>query len=92
MIAQGTADELKAQVGGERLELTVSDRTQLESAAEVLSILASGHVVTEPQSRSLTAPVTGAPGGSPRPCGSWTSGVSGWTTSDCTGQPWTTCS
>jgi ABC-2 type transport system ATP-binding protein len=59
VIAQGTADQLKAQVGGERLELTVSDRAQLESAAEVLSGLTSGQVITDPQSRSLTAPVTG---------------------------------
>jgi ABC-2 type transport system ATP-binding protein len=59
VIAQGTADQLKAQVGGERLELTVSDRAQLESAAEMLSALTSGPVATDPQSRSLTAPVTG---------------------------------
>ena len=59
VIAHGTADQLKAQVGGERIELTVSDRAQLEVAAEVLSALTSGPVVTDPQSRSLTAPVTG---------------------------------
>jgi ABC-2 type transport system ATP-binding protein len=59
VIAQGTADQLKAQVGGERLELTVSDRAQLQSAASVLSALTSGPVTTDPQSRSLTAPVTG---------------------------------
>ena len=59
VIAHGTADQLKAQVGGERLELTVSDRAQLGSATEVLSALTSGPVVTDPQSRSLTAPVTG---------------------------------
>jgi ABC-2 type transport system ATP-binding protein len=59
VIAQGTADELKAKVGGERLELTVSDRAQLDSAAEALSALTSGRVSTDPQSRSLTAPVTG---------------------------------
>ena len=59
VIAQGTADQLKAQVGGERLELTVSDRAQLESAAQVLFALTSGQVATDPQSRSVTAPVTG---------------------------------
>ena len=59
VIAQGTADELKARVGGERLELTVSDRAQLDSAAEALSALTSGRVTTDSQSRSLTAPVTG---------------------------------
>ena len=34
MIARGTADELKAQVGGERIELTVPTRAQLEPAAD----------------------------------------------------------
>ena len=62
VIAQGTADDLKAKVGGERLELTVSDRAQLASAAQVLSALTSGQVTTDTQSRSLTAPVTGGAG------------------------------
>ncbi len=62
VIAQGTADQLKAQVGGERLELTISDRAQLQSAASVLSALTAGSVTTDPQSRSLIAPVTGGAG------------------------------
>ena len=33
VIAQGTADELKAQVGGERLELTVADAGAAREAA-----------------------------------------------------------
>ena len=37
IIARGTSDELKAQVGGERIEVVVHDRTQLASAAQVVA-------------------------------------------------------
>jgi ABC-2 type transport system ATP-binding protein len=37
VIAEGTSDELKRQVGGERLELTVTHRDGLERAREVLA-------------------------------------------------------
>ena len=43
VIAQGTADELKAQVGGERLEITVADRGQLRGRRELLEPLGVGH-------------------------------------------------
>ena len=59
VIAQGTADALKAQVGGERLELTVSDTGQLETAVSLLGGLASGPVTTDAHTRGVTAPVTG---------------------------------
>ncbi len=36
MIAEGTADELKARVGGERLEVTVTEAGDLDAAVEVL--------------------------------------------------------
>ena len=36
MIARGTADELKAQVGGERLELTVRTVEQLAEVTDAL--------------------------------------------------------
>ena len=59
VIAQGTADALKAQVGGERLELTVSSSEQLEAAAAVLADVAKGSVGSDRHARSLTVPVTG---------------------------------
>ena len=59
VIAQGTADELKAQVGGERVELVLEDGDRVGDAARSLSDLAVGEPVTLPQSRSLTVPVTG---------------------------------
>ena len=59
VIAEGTADVLKAQVGGERLEITVSDTTRLSQAAEILQPLGVGKIVVEEHQRSLLMPVTG---------------------------------
>jgi len=59
VIARGTADELKSQVGGERLELTVRSVEQLESVTEVLRSLAHGEVHADQQTRRLSVPVTG---------------------------------
>ena len=42
VIAEGTADELKARVGGERIELTVSEGDDLWAAARVLGPHARG--------------------------------------------------
>ena len=58
-IARGTADQLKAQVGGERLELTVSDPAQLDDVVRVVSPLGVAPPVTEAHRRSVTMPVTG---------------------------------
>nr|WP_246283565.1 ATP-binding cassette domain-containing protein [Nocardioides perillae] len=59
VIAEGTADQLKAQVGGERLEITVHEADRLDRAAEVLTPMAVGPVVREEQRRGLLVPVTG---------------------------------
>jgi ABC-2 type transport system ATP-binding protein len=59
VIALGTSDELKEQVGGERLELTVQTRADLESARTVLAPLASSDISVDEQTRRLTVPVTG---------------------------------
>jgi ABC-2 type transport system ATP-binding protein len=59
VIARGTADELKAQVGGERLELTVGTLEQLRVAADVLGPLAHGQPQRDEQTRRLSLPVTG---------------------------------
>ena len=39
IIAEGTADELKAQVGGDVVEVVVHDRGQLDAAAMALVVL-----------------------------------------------------
>ncbi|MDP2623044.1 MAG: ATP-binding cassette domain-containing protein [Actinomycetota bacterium] len=41
VIATGSADELKDQVGGERLDVTLEDRSQLDAATAALEPLAS---------------------------------------------------
>jgi ABC-2 type transport system ATP-binding protein len=59
-IAEGTADELKAQVGGERIEIVAAPLADLQLAREVLGQLAEGGAVeTDERTRRLTAPVTG---------------------------------
>jgi ABC-2 type transport system ATP-binding protein len=59
VIAEGTADQLKAQVGGERLEITVSDAAQLAAARELLEPLGVGRASLNHHRRSLLMPVSG---------------------------------
>jgi ABC-2 type transport system ATP-binding protein len=60
-IAEGTADELKAQVGGERVEIVVAAAEHIDTARAVLAQLAAegGAVETDEHTRRLTVPVTG---------------------------------
>ena len=58
-IAEGTADQLKTQIGGERIELVVASESDLENARPVVSALCLGDVQIDEQTRSLTAAVTG---------------------------------
>ena len=58
VIALGTADELKSQVGGERLELTVGSADQIAPAASVLAIVGTGEVSIDEHARHLTVPVS----------------------------------
>ena len=59
VIAQGTADQLKAQVGGERLAITVAHPGQLQTARELLEPLGVGPVAVDEHRRSLLMPVSG---------------------------------
>ncbi|MEV0091890.1 ATP-binding cassette domain-containing protein [Streptomyces sp. NPDC050738] len=59
VIARGTADQLKAQIGGERVEVVVHERDQIAPAAEVMQALGKGEVKVEDHTRKLTVPVTG---------------------------------
>ncbi|MEW2353238.1 ATP-binding cassette domain-containing protein [Spirillospora sp. NPDC029432] len=60
-IARGTADELKDQVGGNRIEVTVTDAAELETAREALAWAAVGAMQTVPESLRITVPVTDGP-------------------------------
>ena len=59
IIARGTADELKGQVGGERIEVVVHDRAEIQRAAEVLARDGSGQWVLDEHTRKLTVPAIG---------------------------------
>jgi ABC-2 type transport system ATP-binding protein len=59
VIARGTADELKAQVGGQRLELTVGDVGDLKEAAGRLRPLAVDEPRLDESTRRLSVPVSG---------------------------------
>ena len=61
-IAQGTADQLKNQIGGERVELVIESATDLGRARETVNAFSTGEVAVDEQSRTLTAPVTGGNG------------------------------
>jgi ABC-2 type transport system ATP-binding protein len=56
IIARGTADELKSQVGGERIEVVVHDREDIVRAVEVLSRDCDGQVSVDDHTRRLTVP------------------------------------
>jgi ABC-2 type transport system ATP-binding protein len=58
VIARGTSDELKAQVGGERLELTVAPGGDLNAALEAITPYSSGEVQINPDHRHISIPVT----------------------------------
>ncbi|PRY49375.1 ABC-2 type transport system ATP-binding protein [Geodermatophilus tzadiensis] len=59
VIARGTADELKAQVGGQRLEFTVTDAAVLPAMVERLRPLAVDAPHVDEQARRLSIPVSG---------------------------------
>lgn len=59
VIAEGTADQLKARVGGERLEITVADAAHLAAARELLEPLGVGRASLDHHRRSLLMPVSG---------------------------------
>ncbi|WP_344576340.1 ATP-binding cassette domain-containing protein [Nonomuraea roseoviolacea] len=57
VIALGTADELKHQVGGERVELSLADAAGLEDAARTLAPLAAGDLRIDAAALQVTIPV-----------------------------------
>jgi ABC-2 type transport system ATP-binding protein len=59
IIARGTADELKAQVGGERIEVVVHERDDVARATEVLSRDCEGDCTVDEHTRKITVPAHG---------------------------------
>ena len=60
VIAQGTSDELKLQVGGQRVEITVHDVADAERAQEVLAKHVNGEISRGADDRTLVGPVQNA--------------------------------
>ncbi|MFJ9812084.1 ATP-binding cassette domain-containing protein [Streptomyces sp. NPDC101158] len=62
VIARGTSDQLKAQTGGERVEVVVHAREMIPPARDVLQrygMPGQGDITVEDHTRKLTVPVTG---------------------------------
>ncbi|WP_419997420.1 ATP-binding cassette domain-containing protein [Streptomyces boninensis] len=59
VIARGTSDQLKSQTGGERVEVVVHQRDQIENAKDVLTLRGKGEVTIDDHTRKLTVPVIG---------------------------------
>ena len=59
MIAHGTSDELKTQIGGERVEVVLANSADLPQAQAILVEHSIGEVQVEEQTRRLTAAVAG---------------------------------
>ncbi|TDD44031.1 ATP-binding cassette domain-containing protein [Nonomuraea terrae] len=59
VIALGTADELKDQVGGDRIEVTVTSEADLRAAGDALASLAAGGVQADAAALRVTVPVSG---------------------------------
>ena len=57
VIAEGTPDELKSQVGGDRLECVVRDPTALPEAARILARVTGAEPDLDAEGRRASAPV-----------------------------------
>lgn len=58
-IAHGTADELKAMIGGERIEMTVTSPAEVARAREIVAQYAAGDLQADERSRKVIAPISG---------------------------------
>lgn len=58
-IARGTADELKTQLGGERIEISVETNAEIDQVKALLAEFALAEVQVANQTRTLTAAVSG---------------------------------
>lgn len=57
VIARGTSDQLKRQVGGERLEI-VAENKDLKRVIEIVEKVSGGKALVEESARQVSAPVT----------------------------------
>ncbi|MFI9276171.1 ATP-binding cassette domain-containing protein [Kitasatospora sp. NPDC052896] len=62
VIARGSADDLKARIGGERVEVVVHDRRLIGAAVAALTPYGAGRADVEQRTRRITVPVSGGAG------------------------------
>jgi ABC-2 type transport system ATP-binding protein len=62
VIAEGTTDELKADVGADRIELVVAPQSDLSVAARALSAVSGSPSSIDDESRRVTSPISGGAG------------------------------
>jgi ABC-2 type transport system ATP-binding protein len=58
IVAEGTADELKAVIGGDRIEVVVHDIAELPSAAKLVGRIAATEPEVDAELRRISAPVS----------------------------------
>jgi ABC-2 type transport system ATP-binding protein len=61
VIESGTADQLKARVGGERLQIVVAEQSELEAATRILTEVGAGEPDVDAHSRQVQVLVDGGP-------------------------------
>jgi ABC-2 type transport system ATP-binding protein len=57
VIANGTADELKDRIGGDRLAVSIARRENRDAAISVLRPLCTGEIEVSPDGRTFSAPI-----------------------------------
>ncbi len=63
IIAEGTSDELKDQMGGDVLEVRVADAADLRQAGEVIAAFGDGHAQVDEDQLRVSIPTRAGPGG-----------------------------
>jgi ABC-2 type transport system ATP-binding protein len=58
VVAEGTPEDLKSQIGGDRIEVLVREPSQLEPAAALVARISGAKPDVDPETRRLSAPVT----------------------------------
>jgi ABC-2 type transport system ATP-binding protein len=58
VVAEGTSDELKSKIGGDRIEVVVHDAAELDAAAEIVGRVCAATPDRDTETRQLSAPVT----------------------------------
>jgi ABC-2 type transport system ATP-binding protein len=89
-IAHGTADQLKKQLGGERMEVCLDADASMADARRILAGFTTGELHV--QERCVTVPIEGGARTLTHACARWTPMASGCTTLACASPPWTMCS